>query len=177
MRSLVPGAANRTLRQMLDSGRVRVNGEVCKVARRVLSRGDVVEIGGRPEAPSRVHGVQILFEDDALLVIQKPAGLLTVATLHEHERTAYAYLRLRLKEQDPRLKIFIVHRLDKFVSGLLVFAKSEAVQSALQAQFHEHSIDRKYYAIVEGIVDRETRDDRKPARGEPGPQDALDEQP
>jgi 23S rRNA pseudouridine1911/1915/1917 synthase len=157
MHLLVPGAANRTLRQMLDAGRVRVNGEVCKIARKPLVRGDVVEIGDRTESSvsSRIHGIEVLFEDDHLLIIHKPAGLLTVATLHEHERTAYAFLRARLKQQDPRRKIFIVHRLDKFVSGLLVFAKSEQVQAGLQHQFHEHSIDRKYYAIVEGTVERE----------------------
>ena len=152
LRSLVAGAANRTLRQMLDAGRVRVNGAVCKVARRPLRRGDIVEIGDRTDAPVRVHGIEILFEDDALLVVHKPAGLLTVATLHEHERTVYAFLRRRLKEQDARQKLFIVHRLDRFVSGLLAFAKGEEVQAALQAQFKKHSIDRKYFAIVEGNV-------------------------
>ncbi len=152
LRSLVPGAANRTLRQMLDAGRVRVNGEVCRIARRHVLRGDVVEIGGRTDAPTRVHGIEILFEDGALLVVHKPAGLLTVSTPHEHERTVYAFLRLRLKEQDARQKLFIVHRLDKFVSGLLVFAKGSGVKEALQAQFRKHSIDRKYFAIVEGIV-------------------------
>ncbi len=103
--------------------------------------------------PARqVRGVGILFEDDDLLIILKPAGLLTVATLHERERTAYAYLRTYLKERDGRLKLFIVHRLDKFVSGLLVFAKSEPIQAGLQDQFRKHSISRKYWAIVEGKV-------------------------
>jgi RluA family pseudouridine synthase len=155
LQTLVPGASNRTLRQMLSQGRVRLNGETCKLASARTGAGDIVEIGGRTASSSRVHGLDILFEDEHLLVIHKPAGLLTVATQHERERTAYAYLREYLQSSPQKQKIFIVHRLDKFVSGLLVFAKSEAVKSGLQALFAKHDIRRRYWAIVEGRVGNE----------------------
>ncbi len=96
------------------------------------------------------HGLDILYEDPDLLVVHKPAGLLTVATEHERERTAYAYLRAYLKQHRPGGKVFVVHRLDKFVSGTLTFAKSELVQEKMQALFRRHSIERRYWAIVEG---------------------------
>ena len=107
-----------------------------------------------PELKSS-HSKLILFEDEHLLVVQKPPGLLTVATLHEKERTAYAYLRELIKKNDPRGKLYIVHRLDKFVSGVLVFAKSETVKARLQALFRTHQIQRKYWAVVEGRVARD----------------------
>jgi 23S rRNA pseudouridine1911/1915/1917 synthase len=140
---------------MLSQGRVRLNGEILRHASERARAGDAVEIGGPVSSPSRIHGLDILYEDEHLLVIHKPAGLLTVATIHERERTAYAHLREYLRETPKRSKVFIVHRLDKFVSGLLVFAKSETVKAGLQAQFQKHDIQRGYWAIVEGRVERD----------------------
>jgi 23S rRNA pseudouridine1911/1915/1917 synthase len=140
---------------MLDQGRVRINDEVCKVAKRPVSPGDVVSVGDRTSRVRLEQGLEIVSEDDDILVVHKPAGLLTVATVHEREHTAYLYLRQYLKQREPRKKLFIVHRLDKFVSGLLVFAKSESVKERLQALFQRHDIQRKYWAIVEGKVPME----------------------
>lgn len=140
---------------MLEQGRVRVNDETQKAASRTLHAGDVLEVGSRSGVRKLVRGIEILFEDDELLVIHKPAGLLTVATPHEKEHTAYAYLREYVKERNPHRKLFIVHRLDRFVSGLLVFAKSQAVKEQLQALFMKHDISRKYWALVEGRVKKD----------------------
>jgi RluA family pseudouridine synthase len=104
-----------------------------------------------------VRGIAIRYEDADLMVIEKPPGLLTVATLHEKEHTAYAYLQQRLKERSAKGRLFVVHRLDKFASGLLVFAKSEAIKTRLQALFRKHEIQRQYWAVVEGKV-RKDRD-------------------
>jgi 23S rRNA pseudouridine1911/1915/1917 synthase len=141
------------LRQMLAQSRITVNGKLCKLANQQVRQGDVVEIGSR-RVPSKLPaGLEILYEDKDILVIQKPSGLLTVATVDERERTAFAYLRQHLKEIDAGQKVFIVHRLDKFASGVLVFAKSEKVKHALQKLFSEHDIQRKYWAIVEGSIE------------------------
>jgi 23S rRNA pseudouridine1911/1915/1917 synthase len=152
LRLVVPGASNRTLRLWLQHGQVRLNGETSKIADHRLNPGDVVEIVAQGDARLPVHGLKIVFEDKDILLVEKPVGLLTVATRHEQERTAYAYLRQYLKECNPKQKLFVVHRLDKFASGVLVFAKSEAVQGRLQALFSSHNIKRKYWAIVEGRV-------------------------
>ena len=152
--TLVPGASKRTLRQMLEQGRVRLNGEIRKVANQRADEGDILEVGERAPAARWIHGIEIVYEDEDILIVHKPEGLLTVATLHEREHTAYAFLRAYLKERGQ--KLFIVHRLDKFVSGLLVFAKSEAVKASLQALFKRHDIDRRYWAIVEGRVAKES---------------------
>jgi 23S rRNA pseudouridine1911/1915/1917 synthase len=139
---------------MLGQGRVCLNGKPCKIARHLIRRGDIIDIGEKTAPAVLLHGLEIIHEDRDLLVIHKPAGLLTVATEHERERTTYAYLRAHLKQRDPRQKLFIVHRLDKFVSGVLVFAKSEGVKEKLQYMFHRHDIERRYWAIVEGHVAR-----------------------
>ena len=151
---LVPGASKRTLRQMLEQGRITVDGQVCVRASHPVASGSVLEIGARRTPIKLPSGLDILFEDDDILVIRKPPGLLTVATITERDQTVYAYLRTYLKERNSRHKLFIVHRLDKFASGVLVFAKSERVQSILQGIFSRHEIQRKYWAIVEGTVEK-----------------------
>jgi len=155
VRLLIPGASNRTLRQMLERGRISLNGKIHKVAAHRVFPGDRLEVLVRGESRAGLHGLKIVFEDNDLLLVEKPSGLLTVATMHERDRTAYAFLREHLKERDPRLKLFVVHRLDKFASGVLVFAKSEPVQSRLQELFSRHEIERRYWAIVEGRVARD----------------------
>jgi 23S rRNA pseudouridine1911/1915/1917 synthase len=140
---------------MLAQERITVNGKLCKLANLQVCSGDVVEIGPRRILSKLPAGLEILYEDKDILIILKPSGLLTVATVDERERTVYAYLRQHLKEVDARQKLFIVHRLDKFASGVLVFAKSEKVKNALQKLFSKHDIQRKYWAIVEGRVEKQ----------------------
>jgi 23S rRNA pseudouridine1911/1915/1917 synthase len=140
---------------MLSQGRVCINGETCNLASRQVQSGDILEIGPR-RAPVRLSGgLELLFEDNDILIIHKPEGLLTVATSSEREQTAYFYLRQYLQERNRRQRLFIVHRLDKFASGVLVFAKSEKVKSVLQGVFSRHEIQRKYWAIVEGNVGKD----------------------
>jgi 23S rRNA pseudouridine1911/1915/1917 synthase len=137
---------------MLKQGRVRVNGSPCRRLAQPVAAGDIIQIGERTAPRKLRQGFKTVFEDEDLIIVEKPVGLLTVGTHHERERTAYAYLRDYVKLHSAKRKIFIVHRLDKFVSGLLVFAKSEETKAKLQAQFKAHSIQRKYWAIVEGRV-------------------------
>ena len=94
----------------------------------------------------------VVFEDDFLIVIDKPAGILTMATETERSRTVYASLREYANRKKPPQKIFIVHRLDREASGLLVFAKTFEAKEHLQAQFKDHSAGRQYVAVVEGTV-------------------------
>ena len=151
---LVPGAARRTLRQMLSQRRIRVNGEICINARHSVIPGDILEIGAADVSAKLSHGLEVLYEDSDIIAVRKPVNLLTVATDGERERTAYACLRAWLKDRNPGNKLFIVHRLDKFASGVLVFARSERVQALMKGLFQRHDIQRKYWAIVEGLVEK-----------------------
>jgi 23S rRNA pseudouridine1911/1915/1917 synthase len=96
--------------------------------------------------------VKILFEDEAVLVVDKPAGLLTISTPREKERTLYALLFEHVKHQRPPGRIFIVHRLDRDASGLLIFAKTPEAKAYLQDQFKNRTAGRTYKALVEGRV-------------------------
>jgi len=100
----------------------------------------------------RIH---VVYEDDAVIVVEKPAGLLTMATDTEKSRTVYALLREAANRKRPAEKIFIVHRLDREASGLLVFAKTIEAKERLQDQFKDHSAGRKYVVVVEGRVSPE----------------------
>jgi RluA family pseudouridine synthase len=98
----------------------------------------------------RIDEIDVLYEDASVVVISKPAGLLTIATASEKIKTAYAVLRAYLNAKKPPEKLFIVHRLDREASGLLVFAKTMESKEALQNQFKDHSAGRRYVAAVEG---------------------------
>jgi len=94
----------------------------------------------------------VLHEDDAVIVLLKPHGLLTVATERERENTLQAGLN-RYLAGGGRERIHVVHRLDRETSGVLLFAKTFAAREALKEQFAEHSTDRLYIAIVEGAME------------------------
>lgn len=91
----------------------------------------------------------VLFEDDWLVVVEKPSGMLCVATDKGNETTAHSILR------NEYGRIFIVHRLDRDTSGLLVFAKDEQTKRALQDNWEEAVLERRYTAVLEGEIDSE----------------------
>ena len=92
----------------------------------------------------------IIFEDDHLLVVNKPSGLLTIATEKEKERTLYHIVRDYVLSKNPHGRIFIVHRLDKDTSGIVLFAKDEKTKNQLQENWNEYVSLREYTAIVSG---------------------------
>ncbi len=106
--------------------------------------------GARPLA----RGLALLYEDQDILVVDKPAGLLTIGTATDKTRTAYFILTdyVRRGRGRSRNRIFIVHRLDRETSGILLFAKSEAAKLRLQGQWNE--TEKKYLAIVHGRCEK-----------------------
>ena len=100
------------------------------------------------------RGLEILYEDSDILVVNKPAGLLTVGTDSNKTRTAYYVLTDYVRKgcAKSRNRIFTVHRIDQWTSGVLVFAKSEEVKLLLQAQWKE--TEKKYLAVVHGRLDQ-----------------------
>lgn len=149
---LYPDSTKTTLRQMLQAGRVRVNGQVEKNARRELDAGELVEVGQKAVPPALPPGLAILHEDDDVIVVLKSHGLLTVATERERETTAQAYLNVYLKEKGGE-RIHVVHRIDRETSGVLVFAKNFEAREALKEKFAAHDVERVYVAVIEGEMD------------------------
>lgn len=99
--------------------------------------------------------LQIVYEDDDIIVINKGYGLLSMGTDKIQNGTAYSLLRDYLKRKDPRNKIFIVHRLDRNTSGLMLFAKNVQAKEAMQHNWNNMVLERRYVAIVEGVLDPE----------------------
>lgn len=103
-------------------------------------------------AKYRLKGLSLLYEDKDIIVVEKPAGLLTMGTDRDKSRTAHSILNEYVKKGDPRSKnrIYIVHRLDRETSGILIFAKNEIVKGTLQNNWEK--TDKRYLTIVHGSV-------------------------
>jgi 23S rRNA pseudouridine1911/1915/1917 synthase len=121
---------------------------------RRLRRGDVVAIrSGRERTPETlVHsGIEIVFEDASLIVVEKPAGLLSIATASEQTETAYRHVTAYVRQTHRRgARVWIVHRLDRETSGLMVFAKTAEAKHALQSGWT--NVEKRYEAVVEGSL-------------------------
>jgi 23S rRNA pseudouridine1911/1915/1917 synthase len=151
LRDEFPDSSTRRLKEWLAEGRVRVNGAVVRDPRAPVRIEDALDLGppaaaAFPSELGRVH------EDDVVLVVDKPPGLLTIATERERERTVNHLLWEYLAARRPPRRPFVVHRLDRETSGLLVFATTPAAKRHLQAQFEQRSARRLYVAVVEGRV-------------------------
>jgi 23S rRNA pseudouridine1911/1915/1917 synthase len=149
-----PEVKRTRVRQWLKYGAVRINEQVVSRHDHPLSVGDTVSVlpakAPPPPAKDLPEGVRLLHEDAELLVIHKPEGLLTIATESEKERTAYSCMTTYLRDaaHSGKARVWIVHRLDRETSGVLLFAKTEAAKEMLQASWA--SFEKTYLAIVEG---------------------------
>ncbi len=146
------GYKRTKVKQLMKHRAVEVNGKAPTGFNQILRKGDTVAVR-KDKKESKVLpslGIKIVFEDDHLIVMEKPAGLLTIASETEKTKTAYFQLNEFLKHRNPRSRerIFIVHRLDRDTSGLIVFAKTEKVKKTLQEGWKE--VGKRYYALVEG---------------------------
>ena len=152
---LFPDASRRSIKGWLEGSRIHVDGKVVRRGDLDVSARARVDLGGPPPPPFPSPLVRV-HEDDDILVVDKPAGLLTIATERERERTAYrlltAWLRALPGGMDYRQPLFIVHRLDRETSGLIVFAKNPPAKLRLQDQFEARTVERIYTAVVEGYV-------------------------
>lgn len=152
LQAQLPAAKRNTLRDLLARGQVRVNGKIVKIARMPISPEDRVEIvrGGASTiaAPSPTLGIPIVYEDDHLIVVDKPAGLLTSTVPSEKRPTALAMLRTYMAAIRPRARVGLIHRLDRDASGLLVFALSHPALASLKKQFAERTAGRVYAAVI-----------------------------
>jgi 23S rRNA pseudouridine1911/1915/1917 synthase len=118
-----------------------------------LEPGDVVTIAAGKQVPAPSldrHGLKIVYLDEDIVIVDKSAGLLSMGSDGEKERTAHRILNQHLKELtgSDSQQAFIVHRLDRETSGLMMFARSRAIQAALQENWK--TVTKKYLAVVEG---------------------------
>ena len=147
-----PDAKRQTLRRMVAGGRVTINGRPADNVKEAVNPDDTVQVGKRPPpGQSQVKPLRILHEDLDVLVVYKPAGLLTSTVPGETRPTAIAIIRQYLADSDPVARPGIIHRLDRDAQGILVFSRNNGAYESLKQQFFVHSVDRVYTAVVHGV--------------------------
>ncbi len=146
--------SRNSIKSVLTRGQVWVDGKNIKQHNYLLSPGQKVSIVSNKEAikEKALVGVSILFEDKDIIVINKEAGMLSMASKSEHDLTAYRQVTTYVKEDDKKNRVFVVHRLDRDTSGVMLFAKSEEVKLALQENWSDIVKERIYTALVEGVI-------------------------
>lgn len=139
------------VKSLLTHREVLVNGTVITQYDAVLHKGQKIQIKrSNIEGKKQKSVLNILYEDSDIIVINKPAGLLSIASDKEKELTAYHLLTDYVRMKDPRNRIFAVHRLDRDTSGVLMVAKNEKMKLALQDNWADLVSERGYVAVVEG---------------------------
>lgn len=146
-----PNKSRNKIKSQLAHRQVSINGTVTTKFDAPLNSGDKIEIkNGIAAAEFRHPMMRIVFEDDYIIIVDKKEGLLSIGTDKVQQRTAFYLLSEHVKLANPANRIFVVHRLDRETSGLMMFAKSEEVQSTMQRGWKDLVIDRRYVAVTEG---------------------------
>jgi 23S rRNA pseudouridine1911/1915/1917 synthase len=143
-----------TVKSLLSHNQITIKNRVIKQFDHQLQTGDEVCVNwetGKQTLDTPL--LKIVFEDKHLIVVEKSAGLLSIATNKEKIKTAYSILSEYVKRQHPGNRIFVVHRLDRETSGLMLFAKNEEVQYRMQNNWKFAVNQRKYIAVVEGKLE------------------------
>lgn len=157
LQSAMPSRPRTAVKALLKYGQVRVGMTPVTQWDAPLKAGDEVQVNfTRPFHVFRNPRLRLVYEDDDIIVVNKGYGLLSVSTDNKKEGTAYAILREYVKWNNPANKIFIVHRLDRDTSGLMVFAKNIEAKEALQHNWNNMVLERKYLAVVEGVPEHES---------------------
>ena len=148
--------SRNSVKSLLSSHRVSVDGAPTSQFNFKLYPEDTVIISNAPIRRKTRSNLPIIYEDDDIIVINKPSGLLSIASDNEKSSTAYRMLSDYVQQKDKHNRIFVVHRLDEDTSGVLMVAKNVKIQQALQNNWNDIVKKRGYYAIVEGEMEKKS---------------------
>ena len=143
----------KKIKSYLIHGSIYVNNTKTTKYDYMLTKGMVINIETKNKSSLPFD---VLYEDNYIIVVNKPAGLLTISTAKEKEKTLYHYVSSYLKEKNKSNKVFIVHRLDKETSGVVVFAKDEKTKNMLQKDWNSLVSVREYTAVVHGLMSKKS---------------------
>ncbi len=147
-----PQAKRGTLRRMIQDHAVELNGKPVRSLKQPIKASDRPIVGAaKQKQPPFRGGLKILHQDADILIIRKPAGLLTATTEEEPRPTVLALLQERIARKNQKMQVHLVHRLDRDASGLLVLACGIRPLANLKMQFRRHTITREYELIVHGL--------------------------
>ncbi len=153
----MPQRKRTSIKELLKHNQVAINNIPTTQFDTEIHFGDTVKVNLTREFRLFYHRrIKLVYEDDDIIVINKGYGLLSMGTDKVKEGTAYSIVRDYIKWQDPRNKLFIVHRLDRDTSGLMMFAKNEQAKDTMQHNWNNMVLNRKYLAVVEGKVEQES---------------------
>ncbi|MDP4125709.1 MAG: RluA family pseudouridine synthase [Bacillota bacterium] len=156
LQAQIPSRSRNNLKSLLEHHQICVDQNIVTQYNYPLEIGQEVVVNwSKVLVEKQPQGLKIVFEDPYIIVIEKQAGLLSIATATEKEQTAYSILSDHVKKRDPKNKIFVLHRLDRETSGVMMFAKSEKIQKSLQDAWKEAVLERTYVVVVEGNVTKE----------------------
>jgi 23S rRNA pseudouridine1911/1915/1917 synthase len=149
----LPKKSRHNVKAILRDKQSLVNNRAVTQFNHILKPGQTVTIkDSKAPEEQKYKGLTILFEDEYLIIINKSEGTLSIATEKQKLHNAYSILSDHIKKADPRNRLFVVHRLDRETSGLMMFAKSEKVQKLLQESWNATIKERTYLAVTEGLV-------------------------
>ena len=143
--------SKKTIKNYIKNRMVQVNSKVVTNSSYILNSGDKIEISYNKKIIPE-YSLDILYEDDYLIAINKPNGLLSIANDKEKEVTAYRMVSNYIKQTNKNKYIFVVHRLDQETSGILLFCKNEKIRDKMQDNWNTIVKKRGYVAIVDGII-------------------------
>lgn len=150
LRAKMPKLSQHNVRSIIANHQVAVGGAPVSLFTAPLYPEDEVTVSWTPIRKRERSALPILYEDEDIIALDKPSGLLSVATEREKGKTAYRLLSDYVRQKDRNARVFVVHRLDEDTSGVLIFAKNFETREALQENWQEIVHKRGYYAIVEG---------------------------
>ena len=148
LKKMFSNLSKNSVKSLLHNEKVFINGNMTTKYNYELNVGDVVEIREKV-----AKNIDIIYEDKDIIVINKPSGLLTVATEKEKNKTAYHLVMEYLKKKNKNNRIFIIHRLDKDTSGIIMFAKNERAKHLYQDNWNDIVKKRCYYAVIDGKME------------------------
>lgn len=150
------GMSRSSVKSMLSHRQVMVNNKITTQFNLELKPNDVVVVNSNRGNIELSHPkLRVVFEDQYLIVVDKKEGLLAVATEKDEEVTAFQILKKYVKKSHPQNRIYVVHRIDRETSGIIMFAKTKEVQLILQENWHRIVTRRIYVALVEGKMEKE----------------------
>ncbi len=146
--------SRNAIKSLLAHKQIKVNNKLNVQFDHVLQKGDIVTIHSKDVTRDikKLKGLTIVYEDEYFIVIDKESGLLSVATEKEKMETAYRRVNDYVKRKKPDNRIFVLHRLDREVSGLMLFAKSEEIRLMMKKNWNRLLKHRLYTAVVEGRI-------------------------
>ena len=145
------GKSKNNVKSLIVNNCIYVNNKLVNKGNYLLKENDCVYIILKKiQDKNYKDSIDIIYEDDYFIGINKPSGLLSVSTLKEDKITAYSIVRNYVKKNNKNNKIFILHRLDRDTSGILLFCKNEKVKYMMQDEWNKLVLKRGYLAIING---------------------------